>query len=166
MEFSGALKGRSRGWTIEEEGEPVFREWREVVQVRGWCAALAARIFDGLAVACATRASFVEFHAIWVNGRADQTAPIFCRPILRTAAPPRNVNDTANLVSMPATTQCRGLVDVLLSPSLFYSLFLSLDAHGIGVLTLSLLLFLSSLRFAAMLESCYQVSHTDTHILS
>lgn len=36
MEFSGALKGRSRGWTIEEEGEPVFREWREVVQVRGF----------------------------------------------------------------------------------------------------------------------------------
>lgn len=164
MEFSGALKGRSRGWTIEEEGEPVFREWREV-QVRGWCAALAARIFDGLAVACATRASFVEFHAIWVNGRADQTAPIFCRPILRTAAPPRNVNDTANLVSMPATTQCRGLVDVLLSPSLFYSLFLSLDAHGIDVLTLSLLLFLSSLCGDARIV-LPSFTHTDTHILS
>lgn len=59
---------------------------------------------------------------------------------------------------MPATTQCRGLVDVLLSLSLFLSM---LTTHGIGVLTL--LVFLSALRFAAMLESCYQVSHTHTH---
>lgn len=155
-EFSGALKGRSRGWTRVFRECPNGAKWCRSMDGGGHhrCAALAARIFDGLAVASATHGSFVEFHAIWVNGRADQTAPIFCRPIL---APPRNVNDTANLVSMPATTQCRGLVDVLLSLSLFLSM---LTTHGIGVLTL--LVFLSALRFAAMLESCYQVSHTHT----
>lgn len=159
-EFSGALKGRSRGWTRVFRECPTGAKWCRSMDGGGHhrCAALAARIFDGLAVASATHGSFVEFHAIWVNGRADQTAPIFCRPIL---APPRNVNDTANLVSMPATTQCRGLVDVLLSLSLFLSM---LTTHGIGVLTL--LVFLSALRFAAMLESCYQVSHTHTHTLS
>lgn len=116
-EFSGALKGRSRGWTRVFRECPNGAKWCRSMDGGGHhrCAALAARIFDGLAVASATHGSFVEFHAIWVNGRADQTAPIFCRPIL---APPRNVNDTANLVSMPATTQCRGLVDVLLSLSL------------------------------------------------
>lgn len=77
-----------------------------------------------------------------------------------SSAPPRNVNDTANLVSMSATTQCRGLVDVLLSPSLFYSLFLSLDAHGIGVLTLSLLLFLSALWRCSNRATKF---HTQTH---
>lgn len=127
MEFGGALKGCSRGNGSNREKEK---------------AGLGSNTEYSVPSSSVPLSSFVEFHAIWVNGGADQTVWIFCS----ARAPSRALQrfDAVSIASTRFLTLVRTLVPSFSNYSDRLSRSSNVGRHNYGFLSLPVRVSFSS----------------------